>query len=118
MESFEFRVYSHRKSIYVTYKLMRTGNGWKIPNILCNDDSSPDGMPALYANLDQDIISYPNNLGNFLGHIWSRIDSKELTQSEAQSRINELAAWVSNCEIGQPKWDKFNMTSISLSVEM
>ena len=109
MESFDFRVYNRRHSNHVTYKLVHTKKGWHISNIAINGDSKPDGTPFLYENFNQDFISHPSSVGGFLEHVWSGLDHEELTQSEAQSKLNEIADWVSRCEESQPKWKGWNI---------
>ena len=109
MNQFEFRVYSRRHKSLATYNLTKTKAGWHVRHIAINGDAKPDGAPFVYDNFDQDFIAYPSSIGSFLEWIWNGLDRDELTSSDAQVKLQELADWVSACERSQPEWKEWNV---------
>ena len=105
---FEFKVYSRRWGRYDTYRLTKTRSGWNIRHKAINGDSEPSGKPILYANFDQDSISYPSGLEFMVMHIWQQLDSKEIDETKTQRMLDDLAEWVSECEMRTPKWEGWN----------
>ena len=108
MSQFDFRVYNRRHNNEITYTLTHTATGWHVQHIAINGESKPDGTPIVYANFEQDFINYPSSFGSFLEHIWSSLKSGEISNSDAQEKVQELANWVSACERSQPEWKGWN----------
>lgn len=108
MSIFNFRIFTRRWNSMVTYNVTKTTNGWHICHIAINGDCEPDGSPYFYSNFDQDYVAYPSNFGSFLDHIWAALDRKEMNDTDAQEKLQELADWVSNCERSQPEWKGWN----------
>ncbi len=109
MSQYQFRVYNRRHNSEITYTVTKTKTGWHIQHIAINGDSQPDGSPLFYENFNQDYINYPSGFGGFLESIWSALHSEELSTSDAQVRLQELADWVSACERTQPEWKGWNV---------
>ena len=108
MNKFTFRVFTRRWDSTVTYDVTKTSNGWHIHHIAINGDCEPDGSPLFYSNFDQDNVVYPSNFGSFLGYIWTALNREELSEADAQEKLQELADWVSTCEKSQPGWRGWN----------
>ena len=109
MNQFEFRVYNPRHKSHVTYNFTKTKAGWHVRHIAINGDAKPDGSPFVYDNFNQDFIAYPSNFGDFLEWVWKGLDREELSDSDAQTKLQELADWVSVCERSQPQWKGWNI---------
>lgn len=108
MKPFTFRVYNKRHDSVLTYRLEKTDSGWDIQHIAINGPCSPDGSALFYTNFEQDNIQYPVGFGAFLEWLWGQLDSQEISESDAQTKLQELADWVSLCERGQPRWHGWN----------
>ncbi|ECM4292969.1 TPA: hypothetical protein ACSUND_004948 [Salmonella enterica subsp. diarizonae] len=106
--SFKFTVHSNRWNRTDTYTMEKTATGWHISHIAINGDSKPNGEPILYANFDQDYIAYPSKTGDFLEWIWQELDNNNMNDQEAQTKIDELADWVSVTEKNTPMWQGWN----------
>lgn len=109
MHEYSFEVYNRRHAGHVTYSLRKTKDGWHISHIAINGDCKPDGSDLFYTNFEQNYISFPSGFGSFLNHVWSLLDTQEITEDQAQSKLQELADWVSACEKGQPNWKGWNL---------
>ena len=109
MQPFDFRVYSLRHDKLSTYIFTKTKDGWHIRYIAIGGDATPDGAPVLYDNFLQDGIAYPSTFGAFLNQVWQDINLEELSNADAQTKLQELADWVSDCERSQPKWKGWNV---------
>lgn len=103
-----FTVYSRRWSHTDTYEFEHNNDGWYVTHIAINGQSAPDGTPILYSNFDQDYINSPSGLGNMLEYLWEQIRDGEITEADAQNRLQELANWVSTTERSTPKWPEYN----------
>lgn len=108
MKEFTFEVYNNRKSSTLTYRLKKTSDGWHISHLAINGDCEPDGTPLLYANLNQDYISYPSKIGSYLNWIWTELEHENMIDDDAQQKLQELADWISSCEQNQPQWQGWN----------
>lgn len=106
--NFELTYFTRRWSSNVTLRVQKTHTGWHISNIAINGDTDSDGAPILEANLKQDNVQYPEGVGGFLGFIWQQLDQGEIDSARAQSMLEELGQWISNCETSQPVWRPWN----------
>lgn len=109
MNEFSFEVYNRRHDGQVTYNLRKIPDGWHISHIAINGDCKPDGSDLFYSNFEQNYINFPSGFGGFLSHLWSRLDTAEITTEDAQAKLQELADWVSACEKSQPTWKGWNV---------
>ena len=108
MGAFTFMVFTRRWNSTVTYNVTKTTDGWHIRHIAINGDCEPDGSPYFYSNFDQDNVVYPSDFGGFLRHIWTALNREEMSEADAQEKLQELADWVSTCERSQPEWKEWN----------
>ncbi|HHQ4796468.1 hypothetical protein ACEUAZ_01385 [Aeromonas veronii] len=106
--NFTFPVYSRRWGHIDNYQFTHNSNGWHIEHIAINGQSAPDGSPFLYSNFDQDFINYPSGIGFMLQCLWEQLQNQEISQADAQAKLNELAQWVSQSEQSTPHWDGVN----------
>lgn len=105
---FNFKVYSNRWGRSDTYSITKTIKGWYVRHIAINGDSDSSGKPFLFGNLNQDSINYPSGLEYMVMYIWQQLDSREISQAQAQTMFDELGEWVSKCEKLTPKWEGWN----------
>ena len=108
MSSFTFEVYNNRRDSNITYRINKTDKGWHISYIAISGDCAPDGEPYFYMNFRQDSIAYPSGFGSSLEHVWEELEHGHISDSEAQSMLQDLADWVSACEQSEPKWKGWN----------
>lgn len=109
MNHFKFRIFNRRHNNEITYRVTKTTQGWHIEHISINGKCDPEGTPLFYDNFSQDDINYPSGFGLFLKHVWLNLDKSELSFSEAQIKLQQLADWVSLCERSQPMWEEWNI---------
>ncbi|MNR11307.1 hypothetical protein D3C85_1276000 [compost metagenome] len=105
---FTICVFSRRWGHTDAYQLEHNSKGWKITFKTNEGQSSPDGKPVLYHHFDHDYINYPIGLSDMLEHVWNQISNNEISQADAQDRLQQLAEWVSNTERYKPKWPEYN----------
>ncbi len=104
MQDFTFKVYARRWNGDVTYRLNKTDTGWHVHYIAAKGDSAPDGKPFLQSALHQDSITYPKQISQFLEFVWEKLHRTDFEPEEAQSKLQEVADWISACEKSQPVW--------------
>jgi hypothetical protein len=104
MGNFLFRVWKSFDNVEVVYHLTHTKTGWYIENIVHNGDSDPSGKPKIYDNFRQDHINYSSGFEFLLKSIWEAKQSGKRTDEQTQSKLQELADWVSSCERTKPDW--------------
>ena len=109
MKEFSFEVFSRRWSSTSTYSITWTEVGWNITHIAIGGDSDKEGKPHLYENFHQDLICYPSKLDGYMEYLWEQIEEKKISPDEAQTKIQQLADWVSKCEKGTPLWEGWNV---------
>lgn len=109
MNEFTFKVFNNRKLCDLTYSVKKVSTGWDISHIAINGFCTPDGSPLFYDNFNQDHINYPSGFSNSLEWLWVQIDNGEMTQEEAQIKLQELADWVTSCEKSEPLWEGWNV---------
>ena len=103
-----FKVYNRRWGHADTYGITRTVEGWNVSHIT-NGKSEKDGEGALIANLHHDRIFFPEEGVKYaLSKLWEQAEDGELTLSELQKRLQQVADWISIVEKavgeGQPDW--------------
>lgn len=103
MNDLEFEVYNNRKDSFLTYKIIKTDNGWYISHIAINGDCKPSGHPILHLNLNQDYISYPKQIDLHMEELWNEIDEGEINEDLAQKKLQAIADWITLCEQNKPK---------------
>lgn len=103
-----FKVYNRRWGHADTYGITRTVEGWNVSHIT-NGKSEKDGDGTLIANLNHDSIFFPEEGVKYaLSKLWEQAEDGELTLSELQKRLQQVADWISIVEKavgeGQPDW--------------
>jgi hypothetical protein len=101
-KEFKMQVFTRRFQHHDTYSIKMTPTGWEIRHQSVGGNSDRTGSPGLAQCFDQDNVSYPANLGEYFGKIWQLLDSKEITDAEAQRFFDRLGSWVSTYEKGTP----------------
>lgn len=91
-----FRVYSQRQGHDDVYDLVHNGQGWDFSNRMVHrGQCNKDGSQFLYDALNQDSISYPNDLPDYLEALWDKIDGGNYSQQQAQDYLNnEITPWI------------------------
>lgn len=103
-----FKVYNRRWGHADIYGITRTVEGWNVSHITTGK-SEKDGEGALIANLHHDSIFFPEEGVKYaLSELWEQAEDGELTLSELQERLQQVADWISIVEKavgeGQPDW--------------
>ncbi len=107
-KTFKFRVYSRRWGHDDTYSVTRTATGWHVSHMSIEGDCDKKGNHALFASFNQDLISYPQDVGDLMEHLWDDAAQKNLTAEGVQNALQAVADWVSNCERAFPNTPPFD----------
>lgn len=105
---FKLTYWTRRWSAYTTLQLRKLDNGWHVSHIAINGDADREGSPFIAANLQQDYVKYPQDVGSFLGFVWDQLDSGDISDDRAQEMIQEVGEWITSCETSQPLWNIWN----------
>ena len=107
-QTFNLKVFDNRHGFYQTYRLKKIDTGWHVAHHSISGNCEPDGKLYLYSNFDQDEISYPSDIGDYLEHLWGLINEDAITHEDAQKKMNEISEWLIKCEQAVPKWEDYN----------
>lgn len=117
-----FKVYTSRWGHYDNYTFSREYYGWKIGafgkdekcdkngGVLKEEGKQNDNEhTGLYYFLNHDSVQYPRSGVEYaLEVLWNDADSKEMGVEELQSKLSDIAAWISGVEKAthqyQPSW--------------
>lgn len=104
-----FPVYSRRWGHVDNYRIKRTIDGWEIGFFSDDKKSGKDGEGALFKTLENDSIFFPRDGVSYaLKKLWDEAEESGLTIDELQSKLIEVADWVSSVEKTveekQPEW--------------
>lgn len=104
-----FKVYTARWGHEDTYTIRRTYEGWYVRHISINGKAEKNGTGALEANLDHDSVCYPKEgIEYAFETLWQEADTTSMSVEELQSRIQDIAGWISEVEKAthqyQPDW--------------
>lgn len=108
MSRFTFTYHRNRWGHRQTVNLTKTAKGWDLDAQAYTGPVGRDGSPLLYGNFVQDSVAYPEKMKYALEHVWEQIDTGAWSAAVAQERLQELADWVSACELAEPKWPGWN----------
>lgn len=108
MAEFRVKYWTNRWGSDSDFKLEYTDDGWIIHAIAHSGPTDPAGKPHLRGNLDQDYVAYPKGIDGYLEHVWRQLNEGEADAEEARVMLNELFAWISNCERSRPLWRGWN----------
>jgi len=99
---FTMKVFSRRWGHDDTYRMKRTATGWYISRIAIDGDCDKRGNPVLRANLHQDSVFYPRDIGGWLEWLWDRAAEDGLAEEQVQAALDELGEWISETEKRAP----------------
>ena len=104
-----FPVYSRRLGYVDNYRIKRTIDGWEIRTFSSDEKSDKNGDGALFKTLENDSIFFPRDgISYALKELWYEAEESGLTIDELQSKLIELADWISLVEKTvvekQPEW--------------
>lgn len=117
-----FKVYTSRWGHYDNYTISREYYGWKIGAFGKNAECAKNGEvlkeegkdyvtehTGLYYFLNHDSVQYPRNGVEYaLEVLWNEADLKEMEVVELQSKLSDIAEWISGVEKAthqyQPSW--------------
>jgi len=108
MHDLKLTYYTRRWNSQTTLTVRKTANGWHISHIAINGDTDREGVPFLEANLCQDNVKYPHDVGAYLGFVWDQLNNGEIDEVRAQKMLDEIGEWISACESSQPVWKIWN----------
>lgn len=108
MKDFKLKYYNRRWNHSTTLTVRKPETGWHISNIAINGDADREGAPFLEANLHQDNVKFPHDVGAFLGFVWEQLNNGDIDEARAQGMIDEVGEWISQCESSQPVWKIWN----------
>lgn len=100
---FKLKVYSKRWGHADEYSLKRIENGWFFSFSSYVGECTKDGKPYIYAALNHESISYPNDLPGFLEWLWEQAKLQGLTYTEVQNALNQISDWIYSCEVNTPR---------------
>ena len=100
---FKMQVYSRRWGHKDEYKIKRTETGWLFEFGARGGPCDKLGKPNLYNILDADSINYPEELGGYIEWLWNQAKDEGLSHEEVQSALDDIADWISACEINTPR---------------
>lgn len=99
---FSFSVHCRRWGHADTYTLKRTVDGWYVSFQSLEGPCDKGGRPFLFANLEHDLIEYPEGLSCRLEWLWNQAAEKGLTVDQVQVGVQQLAEWVTVVETSVP----------------
>jgi len=99
---------TQRWNAHTTLRFTPTASGWDLRATAIHGAVEPDGSPFLVSNLQQDNVKYPKGLDDFVGFVWRQLQADEIDGQQAQVMFDELGAWITQCEQGQPVWPGWN----------
>lgn len=102
---YNFEVYSRRLGYNDIYTIEKIDTGWKVNHYRRNENdgkSDKQGNPYLFKQLDQDLINYPADLGEYMEYLWEQITEQNMNDKEIQKRLNNLANWCQIVEKNSP----------------
>ncbi|QLY81230.1 hypothetical protein [Clostridium intestinale] len=104
-----FKVYTVRWGHEDNYTIRRTYEGWDVRHISMNGKTEKNGTGALENNLDHDSVCYPKEgIEYAFETLWQEADTTSMSFEELQSRIQDIADWISEVEKAthkyQPNW--------------
>ncbi|MBS5787182.1 MAG: hypothetical protein KIC98_04685 [Clostridioides difficile] len=102
-------IYSRRWGHVDNYRIKRTIDGWEVSFFTSDKKSDKDGEGALFKALEHDSIFFPRDGVRYaLKKLWYEAEESGLTIDELQSKLIEIADWISTVEktVGekQPEW--------------
>lgn len=98
----EFKVYSRRWGHDDTYNVERTTEGWNC-TFFTKYEGGKNGE-AILNSMVHDGISYPISLEYDFKTLWDLADDSEMSLNELQSKISEIAKWISEVEEKKPEF--------------
>ena len=107
-ETFELSIRSRRWTGKDIYTIKRTSAGWSITWAGEGGDCDRKCSPHLYEILDNDLVLYPAQIGDWFEWLWEAAEDRGFTKSEVQQGIDDIAAWIKVTDIGTPSgrlWD-------------
>jgi hypothetical protein len=105
---FKLTYWSRRWKAETTLTVRKIDTGWHISHVAIYGDTDHEGAPILEANLNQDHVKFPADVGAFLGFVWEQLDSCNIDAERAQQMIQEIGDWITACETLQPVWKVWN----------
>lgn len=99
---YTFKVYNNKHQHPDSYDVYFNDEGWYIEHLEIKGQCSADGDPALFANLDQDDISYPVQLSFYMESIWEAYKNGRILSERVQESLDELGKWVDAVEENKP----------------
>ncbi len=105
----DLQVFSKRRGHNDTYRIRRTGTGWNIAFIAIGGDCDKSGKPYLFANLEQDDINYPHDLGGYMEYLWDKAEEEGMSDDQIQEHLNELSEWLIVVQNSSPEglWSNY-----------
>lgn len=107
-ETMNLTYHTRRWNHATTLTVRKTGTGWHISHVAINGDCDKEGAPFLEANLRQDNVKFPSDVGAFLGYVWDQLHNEEIDEVRAQEMIDQIGEWIEACETSQPIWKVWN----------
>ena len=103
-KTFDFPVFSRRWGHPDNYRLTLTTSGWDF-QFMNRPGAGPtpcgtDANPALRGNLEHDSIAYPEDV--FFGISYLHDHQLEISDSDMQDALKQLADWISITEQSTP----------------
>lgn len=94
--TFDFEVFSRRWGRNDTYRITLTQTGWDVQYLGIGGACNSRGEPFLFNNLNQDLIHFPQALGDAFD--WLHRSHSPMSDPDLEHAIQQLADWVSETE--------------------
>lgn len=98
----ELNVFTRRWGHFERYNVNKTSTGWEISHNSIGGECDKEGKPYLFDILNQDVVNYPSNLGNYMELLWDLAEDSHAPDDKVQEHLNALGEWITTVEKSTP----------------
>lgn len=102
------RYWTRRWESTTSIHLDHVEEGWVFHANAHSGLTDQEGNPHLFGNLNQDNVSFPKGVDDYLEYLWNVIEEGKADADSAQRMLNEIGAWISATESAAPIWKGWN----------
>lgn len=97
-------LYIDRISGYNRFTFSRVPDGWYFELVEDRMVTDHDALQFFEYLRQRDQFSYCPSIGSYFEFWWEYIREGTMTMEELQEKVDQLARWLSQCEMSKPKW--------------